>query len=62
MVCIMHLQLQHCNSQKLNIPTQIAQNSAIAAEEARRDGSSMKTIAVLTLLFLPATTIAVTDL
>ncbi|KAK3313353.1 hypothetical protein B0H66DRAFT_565930 [Apodospora peruviana] len=25
------------------------------AEEARRDGSSMKTIAILTMLFLPAT-------
>ncbi|KIX05485.1 uncharacterized protein Z518_06357 [Rhinocladiella mackenziei CBS 650.93] len=41
---------------RLNI--MIAQNSAIAAEEARRDSSSMKTIAALTLIFLPATFVA----
>ncbi|KAF4169943.1 hypothetical protein CNMCM6936_005088 [Aspergillus lentulus] len=36
----------------------IAHNSYVSAEEARRDGSSMKTIAAITLIFLPATTVA----
>ncbi|KAF9886494.1 hypothetical protein FE257_011401 [Aspergillus nanangensis] len=36
----------------------IAHNSFVSAEEARRDGSSMKTIAAITLIFLPATTVA----
>ena len=48
-------------ARKNNNPTQIAQASADAAEGARRDSSSMKTIAALTLVFLPATTIAVID-
>ncbi len=42
---------------KLNL--EIAKNSARIAEESRRDSSSMKTIAALTLIFLPGTSIAV---
>lgn len=38
---------------------QIANNSYRAAEEARRDSASMKTIAVVTLVFLPGTFVAV---
>ncbi|OCK74103.1 hypothetical protein K432DRAFT_364013 [Lepidopterella palustris CBS 459.81] len=41
---------------QLNI--QIAKSSARIAEESRRDSASMKTIAVLTLVFLPGTSIA----
>jgi len=37
----------------------IAKSSAQIAEESRRDSYSMKTIAVLTLIFLPGTAIAV---
>lgn len=37
---------------------EIAKSSAQIAEESRRDSSSMKTIAVLTLVFLPATSLA----
>ncbi|KAF2099787.1 hypothetical protein NA57DRAFT_75292 [Rhizodiscina lignyota] len=36
----------------------IANNSYLAAEEARRDSASMKTIAVVTLVFLPGTFVA----
>jgi hypothetical protein len=48
------------HSRRLNvINTEIATSSAKIAEESRRDSASMKTIAVLTLIFLPATSIAV---
>ncbi|KAH7138764.1 hypothetical protein B0J11DRAFT_23582 [Dendryphion nanum] len=36
----------------------IANNSYLAAEEARRDSASMKTVAVVTLVFLPGTFVA----
>ncbi|GLB10785.1 hypothetical protein AtubIFM57258_007195 [Aspergillus tubingensis] len=36
----------------------IAQSSAECAEEVRRDSASMKTMATMTLIFLPATTIS----
>ncbi|KAF2012896.1 hypothetical protein BU24DRAFT_453211 [Aaosphaeria arxii CBS 175.79] len=39
--------------------TMIANNSYLAAEEARRDSASMKTVAVVTLVFLPGTFVAV---
>ena len=39
----------------------IATSSAKIAEESRRDSASMKTIAVLTLLFLPGTSVAVSS-
>ena len=40
----------------------IARNSNLAAEEARRDSASMKTIAIVTLVFLPGTSLAVSFL
>lgn len=47
------------HSRRLNkVNTEIATSSAKIAEESRRDSASMKTIAVLTLLFLPATSVA----
>ncbi|KAF1959756.1 hypothetical protein CC80DRAFT_406463, partial [Byssothecium circinans] len=42
--------------------SQIANNSYRAAEEARRDSASMKTVAVVTLVFLPGTFVAVSIL
>ncbi|KAI9766808.1 MAG: hypothetical protein M1840_006283 [Geoglossum simile] len=41
-----------------HLSMRIAKSSAQIAEEARRDSSSMKTIATLTLVFLPATFVA----
>lgn len=40
---------------------QIASDSRVVALETRKDGSSMKTIAVMTLMFLPPTFIAVSS-
>ena len=37
----------------------IARSTADVAEEARQDSAAMKTIAVLTLTFLPGTAVAV---
>jgi len=41
--------------------TEIATSSAKIAEESRRDSASMKTIAVLTLVFLPGAFVAVSQ-
>ena len=50
------------HSRNLNkINTEIATSSAKIAEESRRDSASMKTIAVLTLVFLPGTAVAVSS-
>jgi hypothetical protein len=42
---------------KVNI--QLATTSTLIARETKKDGSSMKTIAVLTMCFLPGTFLAV---
>lgn len=42
---------------KVNI--ELATTSALIAKETKKDGSSMKTIAVLTMFFLPGTFLAV---
>jgi Mg2+ and Co2+ transporter CorA len=50
------------HSRHLNkINTDIAKSSQQIAVESRRDNASMKTIAVLTLIFLPGTWVAVSS-
>jgi Mg2+ and Co2+ transporter CorA len=50
------------HSRHLNkINTDIAKSSQQIAVESRRDNASMKTIAVLTLIFLPGTFVAVSS-
>ncbi|TAQ89072.1 hypothetical protein B7494_g2585 [Chlorociboria aeruginascens] len=54
-VCILKWQMEQVDAE---VSIMIARYSFIAADKARRDSSSMKTIAILTLVFLPATTVA----
>jgi hypothetical protein len=41
------------------INLEVSKSAAIIAEEARRDSASMSVIAIVTLVFLPGTSIAV---
>ena len=58
-----HISFANANTQTYNllanrdskVNSDIARESAVIAHEARQDGAAMMTIAVLTMIFLPAT-------
>lgn len=55
---ILAYEQQNLSRQEQQTSIEIAKASRIIAEETKKDGSSMKTVAVVTMLFLPATSIS----